>query len=166
MPIDTRQPAAEPGLAMGVASTARRGGRRSIGIAAPAPGDLLPPGDLLVPAPSPAPASGTTPQRALASDALRLLRQVRDPARRPQRWSDQALARDIELIRRHLAPLRTRRALAASFGREAFHVAPPPPGPTASEPGPVRLAYAIRWLELGDGATRPPWATLLDAPGR
>jgi len=164
MPIDTRQPAADTGLAMGVATTARRGGRPSIGSAAPAPGELLPPGDRLVPAPSPAPASGTTPQRALASDALRLLRQVRDPARRPQRWHDQGLARDVELIRRHLAPLRTRRALAASFGREAFHVAPPTAGPSAPDAGPVRLAYAIRWLELGDGTLCPPWATLLDTP--
>jgi hypothetical protein len=166
MPIDTRQPAADTGLAMGVASTARRGGRQSIGSVGPAPGELLLPGDRLVPAPSPAPASGTTPQRALASDALRLLRQVRDPARRPQRWHDQGLARDVELIRRHLAPLRTRRALAASFGREAFHVATSTDDRSATVAGPVRLAYAIRWLELGDGASRPPWAILLDAPAR
>jgi hypothetical protein len=163
MPIDTRQPAADPGLAMGVATTARRGGRRSIGTAAPAPGELLPPGDRLVPAPPPAPASGSTPQRALASDASRLLRQVRDPARRPPRWHDQNWARDVEIIRRHLAPLRSRRALAASFGREAFHVRPPA-APSVLDAGPVRLAYAIRWLELGDGTTRPPWRTLLDVP--
>lgn len=30
---------------------------------------------------------------------------------------------------------------------------------------PVRLAYAIRWLELGDGIPRPNWLTLLDERG-
>ncbi len=31
-------------------------------------------------------------------------------------------------------------------------------------PGPVRVAYAIRWLELGDGRRRPPWESLVAGP--
>jgi hypothetical protein len=27
------------------------------------------------------------------------------------------------------------------------------------DPGPVRLAYALRWLELGAGDVRPIWPT-------
>jgi hypothetical protein len=51
--------------------------------------------------------------------------------------------------------VRSRRVLAASFGREAFHVVP-----TAAErddPSPIRLAYALRWMELGGGATGSAW---------
>jgi len=66
----------------------------------------------------------------------------------------------VELIRCHLAPLRNRRSLTASFGREAFQrldrecLAP-------LALGPIRAAYAIRWLELGSGAGLPAWTTLL-----
>ena len=115
---------------------------------------LLPSSGALVPAPVPA------PHRVLALDALRLRRGLRDVDRRPTGWSDAAFARDVELVRRHLAPLRNRRSLTASFGREAFHTLdldsakPRPLGPT-------RAAYAIRWLELGSGATLPAWASLL-----
>ncbi len=173
MPIDTRPPKAHPDGASLSATSARRGGDVTTGIAAPAPEVLLPSGDLVASAPPPAPVTGSTPQRALAQDALRLLRRVRDPRRRPERWHDDDVARDIALIRRHLAPLRSRQALAASFGREAFHVHDGISGAsTASartrgddlgDPGPVRLAYAIRWLELGDGQERPPWPRLLTA---
>jgi hypothetical protein len=170
MPIDTRPPTADQDAASLSATSPRHGGAVTTGIAAPPPEELLPSGDAFVPAPSPAPVSGTTPQRALAQDALRLLRRVRDPDRRPERWLDADIARDIALIRRHLAPLRSRQALAASFVREAFHVhddTPTQAGPRSTanlgDPGPVRLAYAIRWLELGDGQERPPWPRLLAA---
>jgi hypothetical protein len=89
---------------------------------------------------------------------------LRDPARRPERWQDDDVASDIALIRRHLAPLRTRKALAASFGREAFHRRDDATARGGNhDPGPVRLAYAIRWLELGDGVDRPAWPRLLTA---
>ncbi|MBI3747689.1 MAG: hypothetical protein HY262_02410 [Chloroflexi bacterium] len=99
-------------------------------------------------------------RRARALDALRLRRGLRDPLRRPERWTDAAFGREVELIRRHLAPLRNRRSLTASFEREAFHrLAFEPP---ASLPlGPIRAAYAIRWLELGSGAGLPTWSSLL-----
>jgi hypothetical protein len=159
MPIDTRPPDTEMGVS-------RSGGAVTTGIAAPPPGVLLPSGDrpapvVTVPTTSAA-TPWTTPQRALALDAVRLLRRIQDPARRPDRWHDEDVARDITRVRRHLAPLRTRRALAASFTREAFHHRPP--ADADQDPGPVRLAYAIRWLELGDGVDRPAWPRLVASP--
>jgi hypothetical protein len=61
----------------------------------------------------------SAPARALALDAIRLLRRLRDPARRPERWSQPAFRREVDLVRAQLVPLRTRPTLAASFGREA-----------------------------------------------
>jgi hypothetical protein len=107
-------------------------------------------------------------ERALAPDALRVLRHVVRTAADDQPWSDPAFERAVETVRRHLAPIRSRRALARSFEREAFHVRR-----TAllddgfiDVPGPVRLAYAIRWLELGDGQPRPSWGTFRRTHGR
>ncbi len=83
-------------------------------------------------------------------------------------WSDGSFGRQVEAVRRHLVPIRSRAGLAASFGREAFHVrrastdAIDGSAPAmTSPPGPVRLAYALRWLELGDGLARPAWSDLL-----
>jgi hypothetical protein len=95
----------------------------------------------------------------LALDALRLLRDLRDPARWPDPWGDPAFARQTDQIRRHLGPLRSRGTLAASFGREAFQVATEPGDPVS----PIRVAYAIRWLELGDAVARPGWSVLIES---
>jgi len=103
-------------------------------------------------APSPAPAP--TPRRALALDALLFLRQVRGTAAADATWSDPAFGRSVESVRRQLEPIRSRDALAASFEREAAHVRQPilaPDGAGAGPLTPLRLAYAIRWLELGAG---------------
>ncbi len=153
MPIAIRQPEATDEPAMHLASVERVGGA-AIGRSSPPPVDLLASGGSIVPAPVPA------PTRALALDALRLLRRLRDPARRPDRWSEPSFGREIELIRAHLAPLRSRQALAASYGREAFHVTLD--AAARDDPGPVRVAYALRWLELGDGVTGPTWPALMD----
>jgi hypothetical protein len=99
------------------------------------------------------------PARALALDALRPLRRLRDPARRPKRWSQPAFGREIQLVRAHLAPLRTRKALAASYGREAFHLSMD--AANRDDPGPVRLAYALRWLELGTGDVSRIWPAVV-----
>jgi hypothetical protein len=69
-------------------------------------------------------------------------------------------------------PVRTRAALASSFGREAFNVAVDDDWRAhavgsldASRPiGPVLVAYAIRWLELGDGRRRAGFREWLDNP--
>lgn len=117
--------------------------------------DLLPSSGALAPA-APAPA----PHRALALDALRLRRGLRDAHRRPAGWADASFAREVELVRCHLAPLRNRRSLTVSFGREAFQTLEL----DRTRPrtlGPIRAAYAIRWLELGNGESLPPWASLV-----
>jgi hypothetical protein len=98
----------------------------------------------------------------LALDALRLRRALRAGNQRPVPWMEPRFAREVELVRCHLAPLRSRRSLTASFGREAFHGldmmgAIPPIGP-------IRAAYAIRWFELGGRSTLPTWTDLLDEP--
>lgn len=148
MPIMTRQPEATDTTAMHLANVQRRGGS-AVGSITPPSRDLLPDGGVLAPAPVPAPA------RALALDALRLLRRLRDPARRADRWAQPSFRREIELVRAHLGPLRTRKALAASYGREAFHLRLD--DADREDPGAVRLAYALRWLELGDGDTGAIW---------
>ena len=62
-------------------------------------------------------------------------------------------------MRVHLAPLRSRKALAASYGREAFHLVL---DETAKDdPGAVRLAYALRWLELGTGEVSRFWPAIV-----
>ena len=131
----------------------RSGHDRAIGGSSP-PEGLLPSGGSSAPVPAPA------PHRALALDAIRLRRGLRDPLRRPAPWDDAAFAREVELVRCHLAPLRNRRSLTASFGREAFQTLEID-RPTAPPLGPIRAAYAIRWLELGSGASLPAWASLL-----
>jgi hypothetical protein len=68
-------------------------------------------------------------------------------------------------------PVRSRPALASSFGREAFNVAVDDgwrAGATTASTeahestGPVLVAYAIRWLELGDGRRRAKFHDWLD----
>ncbi len=143
MPIAARPPGADVGDVTVTAHPVmdQRPGGDAIGTAAPPPDVLLPSGGTSAPAPVPA------PSRALALDAIRLLRYLRDPGHAPARWTEPAFRREVDLVRAHLAPLRTRQALAGSFGREAFHVTTD--RPREGDPGPVRVAYALRWLELG-----------------
>jgi hypothetical protein len=107
-------------------------------------------------------------ERALAPDALRVLRRVVRTADSGGAWSDPAFERAVEVVRRQLMPIRSRRALARSFEREAFHVrrAVLLADGAIDIPGPVRLAYAIRWLELGDRVPRPSWSTFRRTHGR
>jgi hypothetical protein len=63
-----------------------------------------------------------------------------------------------------LAPVRTRAALASSFGREAFNVRTVEPRAGATSIGPVSVAYALRWLELGDGRRRGAFHAWLADP--
>jgi hypothetical protein len=139
-------------------STAKRfGGPSTVGD--PSPLEVLRPSSgALAPAPAPA------PHRALALDAYRLQRAIRDATRRPPLWTAETFGREVDLIRRHLAPLRQRRNLAASFGREAIQSLDDAPANAAPNPaalGSIRVAYAIRWLELGGLGALPPFETLL-----
>ena len=152
MPIRQRQPEAVDLVTMHPVEATRPGGVND-GIPAMGPGALLSPGALFPPAPVPAPA------RALALDALRVTRALRDPTRRPARWAQPAFGAEVELVRRHLAPVRSRQMLAASYGREAFHLVLS--RAELDDPSPTRLAYALRWMELRDGATGPSWQAML-----
>jgi hypothetical protein len=151
MPTATRPPGSHQ------TAVSRSGGGATAG--SPPLEALLPSSGALAPAPAPA------PHRALALDALRLRRGLRDSVRRPAGWNEAAFAREVELIRCHLAPLRNRRSLTASFGREAFQTLDL--DRTVPRPlGPIRAAYAIRWLELGSGASLPAWMNLLGSGDR
>jgi hypothetical protein len=109
-----------------------------------------------------------TPQRELPRDALLLLRNLRDrPPRDAGPWGEPAFAREVDRIRAQLAPIRDRRGLAASWGREAFrvHGQDPRDAPGAhARPRASRAAYAVRWLELGDGIRRPAWSEFVADP--
>ena len=62
-------------------------------------------------------------------------------------------------------PVRTRAALASSFGREAFNLAIDEASTgDATSIGPVHVAYALRWLELGDGRRRGSFVAWLADP--
>jgi hypothetical protein len=142
----------------------RVGGGSSIGTHS-----LQPVSVLLPEAGAPAPAPAPTPRRALALDALHFLRQVRGTATADATWADTAFRRDVEDVRRQLEPIRSRDGLAASFEREAFQIRRPvlvPDGTSTGPLSPVRLAYAIRWLELGEGETGSAWAPSPSIRGR
>lgn len=96
---------------------------------------------------------------ALGVDALRIGRLLRDPVRWPARWRDPAFGVEVERIRRPLARIRSRHALEASYGREVFDIAEPQAYP--AEGSPVRVAYALRWIEFQDGAIGPSWPALV-----
>jgi hypothetical protein len=120
-------------------------------------------GTIALPPPSPA--------RELARRALDVLRRAR-LASPPERWQQPAFSREVDLVRLHLMPVRSRAALASSFGREAFNVAVEDDwrakamsasGEAHQSIGPVLVAYAIRWLELGDGRRRAGFRDWLDS---
>ena len=152
MPIVARQPGPDAVAASVTATDAPVAG-------ASPPGALLPSGD--------ATGLGTAqaPHRALALDALMVTRTLRDHPRDAGPWGEPAFAREVDLIRAQLAPIRNRRGLAASFEREAFQsrefAGPREPATMRA----VRIAYALRWLELGDGILRPGWIGLVTGRG-
>ena len=104
----------------------------------------------------------------LARIALDVVVRAVDPISLPRRWSTVAFAREVAAVRAQLAPIRSRPSLAESFGREAAVAATliPPTIDPGVPPGPVRVAYAIRWLELGDDRLRPSWAEWTGQPAR
>jgi len=134
----------------------RRTSDPSIGF--PLSGALLPADGIRAPVQPPAP-GGT-----LAAEALRLRRRLADPAALPAAWSERAFVREVGLVRAHLAPIRSRAGLVASFSREAFHAVPADQGGEAT--GALRVAYALRWLELRSGRAWPSWPAAVGAGSR
>jgi hypothetical protein len=88
---------------------------------------------------------------ALHADAVLTLLARGEP---PKRWRAPAFVRELALVRAHLSPIRDRALLAASFGREGVH----DESDCASldrinrrlRVSPVHVAYALRWMELGE----------------
>jgi hypothetical protein len=110
-------------------------------------------------------ARALVPHRALALDALSLLRYLHDRPRDADLWGEPAFAREVDLVRGQLAPIRSRRGLAASFGREACLTRGTERPHEPDTLRPLRVAYAVRWLELGDGVARAGWIELVTDPG-
>jgi hypothetical protein len=106
-----------------------------------------------------------TAEVVLASRAAEVVREI--AAGPPERWLLPGFARDVDLVRRQLGPLRDRRMLADSYERESTRLVALqrlardpalPPLPV----GPLEAAYAVRWLELAEeGTPLPPWAAWL-----
>jgi hypothetical protein len=104
------------------------------------------------------------PHRDLPRDVLLLLRSLRDRPRDAGSWGEPVFAREVDRVRAQLAPIRDRRGLAASYAREAFRVHGSGRSEAPARPRASRAAYAVRWLELGDGARRPAWSAFVADP--
>jgi hypothetical protein len=98
-------------------------------------------------------------ERTLMIDALRLGRMVRDPTHWPALWTQPAFGAEVERCRRHISTLTTQEALAAAYDADVY--AATRRSPEHAERSPIRVAYALRWLELLDGATGPSWPAMV-----
>jgi hypothetical protein len=85
----------------------------------------------------------------LGSAARCLSEMLRDPSSLGPGWRAHEFQRAVRHIRAELTPIRSRRALADSFAREA----------TRSKA--IETAYAIRWLELGARTRARSWSAIL-----
>ena len=95
--------------------------------------------------------SAAPARRILERDVATVLA-ARSGAAVPGPWRHPRFAARVRATRLQLAQLLDPRLLAASFAREALHARRP-----IGRPGAVRVAYAIRWLEIADGVVLPPW---------
>jgi hypothetical protein len=107
---------------------------------------------------------GADLRHELARLALDLVVRTAEPADLPARWTTYPFGQEVDRTRAQLAPIRSRTALLASFSREASIGATRGIVEAGLPAGPVRIAYAIRWLELGDGRRRPAWASFVAGP--
>jgi hypothetical protein len=114
-------------------------------------------------------AIGTTPpgpdlRHELARLALELVVRTAEPADLPARWTSHPFCAEVDRTRAQLAPIRSRAGLIASFSREASIAVTRTSDGSPPPIGPVRIAYAICWLELGDGRRRPAWPVFAAGP--
>ena len=144
MPTSTLPPDAPDRSTTHHVEAMRDGDGTSIGCAAPPPEVLLPSG-------------GPDPRGGLEAGV----------------WGDAGFRRQVDAIRIQLAPVRSRVALASSYGREAARqrVESLPATVDGRRPRtdprvtPLQVAYALRWLELADPVSDAVvWADLLDGP--
>lgn len=81
------------------------------------------------------------------------------------RWASAAFQRRVARAYRQLAPMRSRAALADSYGREAARRLERTRSVERRSVTALQVAYALRWLELGStGRAAFTWADLLDLP--
>jgi hypothetical protein len=98
-------------------------------------------------------------ERALVIDALRLGRLLRDPARWPAHWSQPTFGAEVERFRRHIASFTTQEALAAAYDADVYqHLRA---SADHADGSPIRVAYALRWLELQEDSTGPSWPAMV-----
>ncbi|MFO1539603.1 MAG: hypothetical protein ACKOTZ_04015 [Chloroflexota bacterium] len=130
-------------------------------------------------APTPVPSSARTDRRSLsplgavpdrrsarcpAGGAAAVARILSRAGARPDAWADPGLGDAIDRVRRQLLPIGSLAALSASWTREhAVHAAVSEGGRVTCE---VRLAYAVRWLELTGAVDERPWSVLVGGSGR
>ena len=107
---------------------------------------------------------GSDPRHELARLAPDLVVRTAEPVDLPSRWTTYPFGQEVDRTRGQLAPIRSRAGLLASFSREASIAVTRGVVETGLAAGPVRIAYAIRWLELGDGRRRPAWASFVAGP--
>lgn len=113
---------------------------------------------------APSQATSTASEDRLPTHARVLAGLLSHPDRIPSRWRAPGFARQVDLVRAHLRPIRSRESLSLSYSREHFHI-----NPVGAQPVPLSLltrsatdvAYAHRWLELGGEGGEGPWVTLL-----
>jgi hypothetical protein len=91
--------------------------------------------------------------RRLRATSWTLARLLRHPARIPGAWRSPQFAARLDRVRIGLLPIRSLAALADSYSREHAHDDPA-----------VRLAYALRWLELSAGLDERPWRLHWSSP--
>ena len=110
------------------------------------------------------PPAGPDLRHELARLALDLVVRTAEPADLPARWTTYRFGAEVDRTRAQLAPIRSRAGLIASYAREASIAVTRTPATSPPPAGPVRIAYAVRWLELGDGRRRPSWAAFVAGP--
>jgi hypothetical protein len=98
-------------------------------------------------------------ERALAIDALRLGRLLKEPAMWPRRWAEPAFGAEVERCRRHVADLTTHDSLASAYAYDVFERLTG--GRGDAQVSPIRVAYALRWLELQEDAIGPAWPAMV-----
>lgn len=98
-------------------------------------------------------------ERALAVDALRVGRLLGEPSLWPSRWTEPAFGAEVERCRRHVADLTTQDALATAYEHDVFERLTG--GRGDADASPIRVAYALRWLELQEDSIGPAWPAMV-----
>ena len=98
-------------------------------------------------------------ERALAIDALRLGRLLRDSSLWPRHWTEPTFGADVERCRRHVADQTTHHDLASAYEHDVFRWLTR--GRGTAEGSPIRVAYALRWLELQQDSIGPAWPAMV-----